>query len=100
MSDPERTAKMRPDALAHSESNLIPCAGCEERFTPVRPWQRFHSTDCRRDFHRRKGVEPLRAKVSKVSILKGGIVSAVVRFDAADASRACRLEPGTELELL
>lgn len=94
MTTPGTTTEMRPDALAHSEGDFLTCDGCHQPFRPVRPWQRFHSDDCRRTFHRLKGRGTFTATVAKVSILKRGEVSVVLRFPAEQQAQARQLTPG------
>ena len=86
--------EMRPDASAHFEGDLIRCDGCMQLFRPARSWQRFHSDDCRRTFHRLKGRKGLTATVSKVSVLKRGEVSVVLRFATDQQAQARQLTPG------
>ncbi len=97
---PDTTTEMRPDASAHSESDLIRCDGCMQLFRPVRSWQRFHSDDCRRTFHRLKGRTPFTATVAKVSILKRGEVSVVLRFPAEQQANARQLTPGQVVDFV
>lgn len=97
---PYPAPEMRPDASAHSVGDLVRCDGCMQLFRPVRSWQRFHSDDCRRTFHRLKGRQPLTATVSKVSVLKRGEVSIVLRFQAEQQAIARQLTPGQVVDFV
>ncbi len=96
---PDTTTEMRPDASAHFVGDLVRCDGCQ-LFRPARPWQRFHSDECRRTFHRLKGRTPFTATVAKVSILKRGEVSIVLRFPAEQQANARQLTPGQVVEFV
>lgn len=74
---------------------------CLKRFTPRRADQRYHSPKCRQKFfaeHRGDGV--LRGAVAKLSLMKGGVVSMVVRYRPVEADNALKLVPGTIVAIL
>jgi hypothetical protein len=74
------------------------CPECQKDFTPKRPHQRFCSNTCRvNNFAGSDGG--LRGAVSRVSVLKEGAVSVVVRFTPLDRERAMKLTPGELIEV-
>lgn len=91
-----------PDASAQPTSEYLVCAlpSCGVTFRPVKPWHKFHSDKCRREFHRAQGRPPMRGVISKVSILKRGEVSIMLRFGIDEQDRARQLTPGRTLEVV
>jgi predicted nucleic acid-binding Zn ribbon protein len=80
---------------------MNPCPHCAGAFKPRRSDQVYCSAKCRHAaFAARKGDGALRARISKVSILKGGKVSVVVTFLPIDRAQAAALEPGRLLEIV
>lgn len=76
------------------------CAHCPREFQPKRPHQRFCSAKCRAAAHSaHSGDGGLRGVVSRVSLLKGGEVSIVLRFAAIDRENALSCHPGGIVEV-
>lgn len=73
----------------------IKCAleGCDVIFAPAHEWQRFHTEECQRAFRARYGHKH---RISSVSVLKGGVVSVVIRVPA---DRAASLKVGQTVEV-
>lgn len=89
------TAK-RPNA-APDASCALPSRG--RTFHPVKPWQKFCSPRCRTQAYV-GGDGAMRGVVSKVSVMRRGVVSVVVRFDLEDRDRAQGLTPGDVIEVV
>lgn len=82
---------------------MTPCANpaCGVLFEPKRPDQRYHNPKCRQQFNAmRTGDGALRGAVSRVSMLKGGEVSVVLRFAAMDRENALQVVPGQLVEVI
>lgn len=47
-----------PDAaeVRPAELKRVRCLNCPKFFTQSKPWQKFHSDKCRREFHRNEGA--------------------------------------------
>lgn len=89
-----------PDARAQEKTLVCALSSCATPFTPRKPWQKFHTDECRREFHRTQGRPPMRGVISKVSILKRGEVSIMLRFGIDEQDRARQLTPGRTLEVV
>lgn len=76
------------------------CAHCPREFQPKRPHQRFCSAKCRAASHAQKQTGVVPAAVSRVTILKGGVRSVVLRIDPIAANNAFSLESGRLLGLV
>jgi hypothetical protein len=82
---------------------MTPCANpsCGVSFEPKRKDQRYCGAKCRQQYNAmRVGDGALRGAVSRVSLLKGGEVSIVLRFAAMDRDNALQVEPGRLVEVL
>lgn len=74
---------------------------CGVSFEPKRKDQRYCGAKCRQQFNAsRIGDGALRGAVSRVSLLKGGEVSIVLRFAAIDRQNALSLAPGAVVEVV
>jgi hypothetical protein len=74
---------------------------CRVSFEPKRADQLYHSTRCRQQFNAsRIGDGALRMAVSKVSLLKGGAVSVVLRSLPIDRENALQVTPGMVVEVV
>lgn len=93
----EPSSLMRPDA---STDAICAYPLCRVRFAPRKPWQRFHSTECRHAFHRTQTDGGLRGTVKSVRLLKRGEVSITLRFGIEEREEALRMEPGKLAEIL
>jgi hypothetical protein len=80
-------------------ANGQPCAHCGSAFVPRKRWAKFCSPKCRTDHHA-KSDDGLRAVVSKVSVMRRGTVSVVLRFGLEDRDRAAALTPGDVIEVV
>lgn len=102
MTDLQANAIPAPDASAQPVTQEILCGlpQCGVKFKPNKPWQKFHADKCRREFHRTQGRPPMRGVISKVSILKRGEVSIMLRFGIDEQDRARQLTPGRTLEVV
>lgn len=74
---------------------------CGVSFEPKRADQRYCGAKCRQQFNAmRAGDGALRGAVSRVSLLKGGEVSIVLRFAAMDRENALSVVPGAVVEVV
>lgn len=48
-----------------AQDHSIGCKGCSLRFVPKRPWQTFHSTACRTEYHQAHGHQGTVKRISK-----------------------------------
>lgn len=83
-------------------SSAVPdasCAACGAPFRRAKNWQRFCSPKCRAAYHV-SGDGGLRGVVSKVSVMRRGVVSVVLRFDLTERDRAGALTPGDVIEVV
>jgi hypothetical protein len=77
------------------------CPNCAASFKPRREHQVYCGDRCRKAAHAaRQSAGAQRARVSKVSLLKGGKVSVVLTFLPIDRAFAISLEPGTLVEVV
>ncbi|MDE2107340.1 MAG: hypothetical protein KGL39_59640 [Patescibacteria group bacterium] len=77
------------------------CPHCRRQFEQKRPDQVYCKPACRiAHYERVRGDGALRAAVSAVRVLKGGGVSAVLRFQPSDRDNALQLTPGATIEVL
>lgn len=65
-----------------AQDHSIGCKGCPLRFVPKRPWQTFHSAQCRTEYHQAHGQD--------------GIVKSRRVLEAED-SITIRVPPGSNL---
>lgn len=102
MTDSASPSIPAPDASAQPVEQEILCGlpQCGVTFKPSKPWQKFHTEKCRREFHRTQGRPPMRGVISKVSVLKRGKVSAVIHFGIDEQDRSRQLTPGQEIEIV
>jgi hypothetical protein len=70
------------------------CGYCFKSFLPRRPWAKYCSTACRNEAAAKKATTGMRGVVSRVSTMKRGGVSVVLRFGLEERDRVLKLEPG------
>lgn len=87
---------MTADASGAAERR---CRHCGGTFTARKGWQLYCSPRCRSQHHG-LGDGALRGVVSKVSVMRRGVVSVVLRFDLTERERAQALTPGDVLEIM
>jgi hypothetical protein len=96
-SDASATAPRRDPLQGGTDGQ--PCAHCGSPFVPRKRWAKFCSPKCRTDHHAASDGG-LRAVVSKVSVMRRGTVSVVLRFGIDERDRAAALTPGDVIEVL
>lgn len=88
-----------PVRVAAEPDTSVACAYCLTPFLPRRSWAKFCSTACRNEANLRKVDQGMRGVVSRVSTMKRGGVSVVLRFGLEERDRILKLEPGKVVAL-
>lgn len=74
------------------------CRQCPRIFTPARPHQQFCSKQCRQKFHSETDGSTI-GTISRVSLLRSGDLSIVIRVPPIDRENALSLVRGGVVDL-